>query len=65
MCECGASLCGRRVWMSGADYDVLIDVGPLVVHEPLFDDLDGTASRELGSRHVDWWRDRCERRRRR
>lgn len=28
MCECGASLCDERVWMTGADYD--LDFGPVV-----------------------------------
>jgi hypothetical protein len=35
MCECGASLCDRRVWMSGADYAA--GTGPVVAdgHGPV------------------------------
>jgi hypothetical protein len=30
MCECGASLCDQRIWMSAPDYDGLAGAEPLI-----------------------------------
>ncbi len=36
LCECGASLCDERVWLSASDYDRRRDVGPALAetHTP-------------------------------
>ena len=59
MCECGASLCDRRVAVSASEYDGLAGVAPVVAdgHDP-FDVA------KLGDCPVCGRRHRLERRRR-